>query len=168
MNPSAFHTAFLLLGSNLEPRGEWLQFAITQLEQRCGKISQLSAIYETAPWGKQDQPKFLNQAVGLHTPLQPEELLFQTLSIEKEAGRDREVRWGARTLDIDIILYEDVVMHTAQLTLPHPAMQERRFVLQPLYEIAPQVVHPVYHLTIKELLDRCKDSLQVKKIARQI
>ncbi|WP_235918460.1 2-amino-4-hydroxy-6-hydroxymethyldihydropteridine diphosphokinase [Sediminibacterium soli] len=155
--------AYLLTGGNLGNREENLQKACALIEERCGKIQSSSSIYETEAWGMRDQPAFFNQALALQTSLLPAELMRELLAIESEMGRTRTVKMGPRTIDIDILLIGDQVIHTDLLTLPHPAMASRRFVLLPLSEIAPALVHPVLHKTISVLLAECTDPLDVQK-----
>jgi 2-amino-4-hydroxy-6-hydroxymethyldihydropteridine diphosphokinase len=155
------NNAYLSLGSNEEDRKQWLERALTILAERCGTIEQQSPIYETAAWGITDQAPFLNMAVHLQTSLEPHELLQQILTIEIELGRQREVKWGPRTLDIDILLFNDDVIDTPELKVPHPFLQERRFTLVPLAAIAADIMHPVYHKTTRQLLDECADPLEV-------
>lgn len=154
--------AYLLLGSNEGDRVGWLQQCIAMLGSQHGKILQTSAVYETAAWGKEDQPDFLNMAVCIETILTPAELLQGIQHIEKELGRQREVKWGQRTLDIDILFFNDTVIRQPDLIVPHPFMQERRFALAPLNEIAPRLLHPVFGKTIQQLLEECPDPLEVK------
>ena len=130
--------AYLSLGANLGNREETLREAVRRLATADGvKTLAVSSLYETEPWGKKDQPSFLNIAVSLQTTLSPEALLALAQKIEKELGRVRHERWGARTIDIDIRCFEGVERNMPELTLPHPYMTERAFVLVPLAEIAP-------------------------------
>ena len=156
---------YILLGSNEGDRAECLQQAIRQIEKQCGPVMNVSALYETAAWGLEDQPDFLNQAIYIQTELAPEALLHETRAIEKAMGRQRTVKWGQRTIDIDIIFYGNTIVRTENLDIPHPMMHLRRFVLVPLNEIAPAFVHPVLHKTVQELLDECPDHLVVRRIS---
>ncbi len=126
-----------------------------------GKIAASSALYETAAWGNTEQPPFLNQVIALDTTLDARLLLTTILSVEKSLGRIRTTQWAPRTIDIDILLYGDEVIHDPELTVPHPALPERRFALTPLTEIAPDLKHPVLQKTISELVADCKDTLSV-------
>lgn len=153
---------YLLLGSNEGNRGLMLDTAAGAIEKTIGKIVKKSSIYETAAWGKEDQPSFLNQVVFVQTLLDTSGLLRATQSIETALMRQREVKWGQRTLDIDILFFNDAVIHTEQLRVPHPFLQERRFTLVPLKEIAPGLLHPVLHKTIEQLLAACPDPLEVR------
>jgi 2-amino-4-hydroxy-6-hydroxymethyldihydropteridine diphosphokinase len=119
-------------------------------------------LYETAAWGREDQPAFLNQAVAIRTMLAPEQLLEQCLSTERHAGRERLERWGSRTLDVDILLFGQEIIDRPGLTVPHPRLSERRFALVPLAEIAPELTHPQLGLTVTEMLARCPDPLPVR------
>lgn len=156
------NTAYLLLGTNEGDRLKWLEFATDELEDSCGNISQKSSIYETAAWGIEDQPSFLNMAVKLETDLEPLELLEKTNIIEQKAGRQRVVKWGQRTLDIDILFYNNAVIDEPNLKIPHPEVQNRRFALIPLGEIAPLYVHPTLKKAVNELLIECPDKLSAK------
>jgi 2-amino-4-hydroxy-6-hydroxymethyldihydropteridine diphosphokinase len=155
---------FLLIGGNMGDRLQNLHQAIALIAATCGPVIQQSAVYETAAWGKTDQAAFLNQALLLTTLLTPQELITAILSVEEQMGRRRMERNGPRVIDIDIIFYNDRVMHEPHLTIPHPQLQNRRFVLVPLVEIAPAFVHPVFHKTVRELLSECKDDLAVNKL----
>ena len=130
--------AYLSLGANLGNREETLREAVRRIgAAESVELTAVSSVYETEPWGKLDQPRFLNLAVAVETTLSPEALLALAQKIEKELGRVRHERWGARTIDIDILCFEGVERNTPDLTLPHPYMTERAFVLVPLAEIAP-------------------------------
>jgi 2-amino-4-hydroxy-6-hydroxymethyldihydropteridine diphosphokinase len=143
---------YLSLGSNLGDRQGNLAEAVRQLEA-LGVVKAVSSLFETEPVEVQtSQPWFLNCALGLETGLSPEEFLDRILAVEQAMGRRRTEPKGPRTIDIDIVLFGDAVLDTPQLTVPHPAMQQRRFVLEPLAEIAPEVMHPVLHKTVRELL----------------
>jgi 2-amino-4-hydroxy-6-hydroxymethyldihydropteridine diphosphokinase len=151
-------TAYIALGSNLGDREETLAAATDRLE-RLGRVEACSSLYETEPVGFQDQPAFLNAVVALETEFEPLPLLHALLAIERELGRDRSrgVLNGPRTVDLDLLLMGDSVIVGEELTLPHPALVRRRFVLAPLAEIAPQLRHPHYNQTMAELLAQLPD-----------
>jgi 2-amino-4-hydroxy-6-hydroxymethyldihydropteridine diphosphokinase len=157
------NTAYLLTGSNLGESASQLTLANQYISQKCGKIITQSAVYQTAPWGNQDQPFFLNQAIKLATDLEPEALMQELLHIETLMGRIRTIKYGPRVIDLDILFFNDLIINKPILQLPHPAMAERRFVLVPMAEIAPTQVHPVYNKTIQTLLIDCRDSSDVQK-----
>jgi 2-amino-4-hydroxy-6-hydroxymethyldihydropteridine diphosphokinase len=145
--------AYLSLGSNLGHREKYLREAISRL-QDLGLIRKVSAFYETQPVEVQgEQPWFLNCALAIETELMPMEFLSRMLAVEQSMGRIRTEPKGPRTIDIDILLFGNDVLDTPELTVPHSAMHQRRFVLEPLAEIAPAVMHPVLKRTIRELLD---------------
>jgi 2-amino-4-hydroxy-6-hydroxymethyldihydropteridine diphosphokinase len=133
------------------------------LEIYCGKIIHKSTYYETAPWGYLDQPAFLNQALALQTALSPTELMTILLSIEEKMGRVRIIKSGPRIIDLDILLIGSNIINTPALTVPHPALPDRRFALIPMAEIAPLLVHPILKKTIQELLVECSDDSDVQK-----
>lgn len=154
-------TVYLLLGTNMGDRLQLLADARTQIQASCGSIVQQSAIYETAAWGLEDQPDFLNMVVNIQTYLSPLDLLHATQKIENSLGRQRHIKWGQRTLDIDILLYGSSVIELPNLTIPHPFLQKRRFTLAPLAEIAVNIIHPVLHQSTAQLLAACTDPLPV-------
>ena len=157
--------AYLLLGSNLGDRAALLQVARAQLAATAGEIVAASALYETAAWGREDQPAFLNQALAVRTNLAANELLEKCLAVERAAGRERLEHWGSRTLDVDILFFGDEIIATPALIVPHPRLAERRFALVPLAEIAGPLVHPQLDMTVDELLARCPDPLPVRRWA---
>ncbi len=159
------HTVYLLIGGNLSDRKLNLEQAAQLIEEQCGDIISISSIYETAAWGFADQPAFLNQVLVLNTELEPEELMHKLLSVETKLGRVREQKMGPRTIDIDILLINDVTLQTDHLTVPHPSLHLRRFALTPLAEVSPTKKHPTLHKTISELLTDCPDTLAVTKIS---
>lgn len=149
-------TVYLSLGSNLGNRQAQLTTAITLLTERAGRISALSGFYETEPWGYNSTHPFLNMAVHLETSLSPLELLTITQQIEYELGRTLKKEKNSyedRPIDIDILLYDNIISDNPELVIPHPLMHQRLFVLQPLAEIAPNVIHPVLKRSIIELLN---------------
>ncbi len=137
--------------------------AVERLNKECGTVIATSSVYETAAWGKTDQPSFLNQAILLRTSMNARQLMRKILKVEKMMGRVREEKYGPRTIDIDILLFNGEVHNYPLLKLPHPEMHKRRFALMPLAEIAPDLKHPVLNKTITELLAVCPDELEVKK-----
>lgn len=157
------NTAYILLGGNMGDREHYLSLAREHIEKRCGKIHLRSSIYQTAAWGLQEQAAFLNQVVAIETALDAESLLTELLSIEKTIGRKRDARYGPRTIDLDILLFDEDVINTPSLTIPHPELQNRRFVLVPLAEVARFYLHPVLMKTVQQLLAECPDQLAVQK-----
>jgi 2-amino-4-hydroxy-6-hydroxymethyldihydropteridine diphosphokinase len=157
---------YLSLGSNIGDREARLRDAIARL-QTLGRVVSVSSFYETEPVEFTDQGWFLNCAVALETTETPEQVMEAILQIEHEMGRQRLQKKGPRLIDIDILLFSDKVVDSAQLTIPHPAMHERRFVLQPLAEIAPEAWHPVLKKTVRELLDTLPAGQVVRKPQKQ-
>ena len=148
-------------GTNLGKREDNLLRANDLIEKKIGKITKYSSLYETEPWGLEDQPAFINQAIELITELSPEEVLAAANGIEEEMGRIREKKWERRLIDIDIIFYGDQIIKTERLQVPHKHIQDRNFVLIPLMEIIPNFVHPIFHETIEELYEKSTDTLEV-------
>jgi len=156
---------YLLLGSNLGDREQLIEDAIKQIVNEIGEVFIRSSVYETEAWGNEDQPSFLNIALGVKTKLTPIDVLNKALEIELELGRVRHEKWGSRLIDIDLIFYDDIVVDMgAELQIPHPQMQYRKFVLEPLAEIAPDYIHPGLKITVREVLERLRDNLSVSKI----
>lgn len=156
--------AYLLTGSNEGDRHSHLKKVAEHLENAVGTIIQRSSIYETAPWGKPDQPNFLNQALLLSTSLDAVSMMGLILQIELIMGRKRMEKYGSRIVDIDILLFNHEVRDDPDLKIPHPELSNRRFALVPLDEISPSLKHPLLHKTIHVLLQECPDKLDVKKI----
>jgi 2-amino-4-hydroxy-6-hydroxymethyldihydropteridine diphosphokinase len=157
--------AYLSLGSNVGDRAVNLDTAIARL-RAFGEVVAISSWYETEPVEFTAQPWFLNCAVALNTDMTPEQLLAAILDIEQKLGRRRMQKKGPRLIDIDILLFGNAIVENAGLTIPHPAMQERRFVLEPLAEIAPDVSHPVLKQTIRDLRDALPPGQAVRKMTK--
>lgn len=155
--------AYLLTGGNIGDRLDYLARAKETIRKKCGNILLESHIYETAAWGMENQEAFLNQILKIETNSNPDELLQTILQIEEGLGRKREVKYGPRTIDIDILFFNDEVIDREGLKIPHPQLQNRRFVLTPLNEIASTKIHPVFNKTISRLLAECPDPLAVNK-----
>ena len=157
------NSAYLLTGGNVGDRPANLLTASTQISQVCGPIVKSSSVYETAPWGNNLQPAFLNQVLFVHTLLSARKLLNAILSIEAKMGRKRFEKYGPRLIDIDLLFFNSDIIRLPHLHIPHPEMIHRRFVMEPLAEIAPEFIHPVFQLSVKALLLQCEDKLDVKK-----
>lgn len=156
------HKTYLLLGSNLGDRKLILKNAAVVISQKIGVIESYSSIYETLAWGIEDQPAFLNQVIKVETSLHPQKLLTTINGIEKELGRVRHQKWGERLIDIDILYYNEDIIETENLVIPHPEIINRRFTLIPLAEIAPNYIHPIIKKNQSALLEICPDKLEVK------
>ena len=155
---------YLLLGGNLGDRKKNINAAIHLIKKSIGKVSRFSSLYQTAAWGNITQPDFLNQVIIIHTNLTAANCLAACLLIEVSLGRKRSFKNAPRTIDIDILFYNKAKMNQELLTIPHPALHLRRFVLVPLNELSPNFKHPVLQKSIHQLLLQCKDELNVNKI----
>lgn len=145
-------TAYISIGSNLGEREENCKKATNLIRKNGIAVTKQSKMYETEPWGVKNQPKFINMAIEVETDKRPDELLMLLKQIEKDLGRTETVKWGPRVIDLDILLYNDLVLDTPDLKIPHPHLHEREFVLRPLNEIAFDKKHPETGQTIKEML----------------
>jgi 2-amino-4-hydroxy-6-hydroxymethyldihydropteridine diphosphokinase len=148
------HIVYLALGSNLGNRLENLKEAMAALSPQL-EVKAKSHIYETPPWGYEDQPLFLNQVLKAQTYLEPEPLLKHLKRLEIALGRKPSFRNGPRLIDIDILLYDNLVLNTPALTIPHPHMHERGFVLLPMMDIAPDLIHPIIQKSVREMIVSC-------------
>lgn len=154
--------AYVLIGGNIGNRIQYLREAIARIGGTCGTVLQQSSVYETAAWGKQDQAAFLNQVIKMATPYSPADLLRKLLLIELEMGRVRKEKYGERTIDIDILYVGMQVVHTPDLTVPHPKLAERRFALVPMAEINAELIDPSTQKSIRHMLNNCSDTLDVQ------
>ncbi len=157
------HTVILMLGSNLGNRKENLESAVSELEQRTGTIQHMSEVYETEPWGMESERTFYNQCISLSTILDPSGVLEQIRTIEQQLGRPpSRVKFTDRTIDIDILFFDDLVMSREDLVIPHPGIRDRRFVIIPVLEIYPEYIHPGSGESMKDILRSCKDMKEVR------
>lgn len=155
---------YLLLGSNLGDRYSNISKSIDKINERVGVVTEMSSVYETEPWGTEDNLPFLNVVLSINTFYKPVDLLTILLKTEAETGRIRNsVKNAPRVIDIDILLYADAVIQLPELVIPHERMHLRRFVLIPMVELNPLLVHPLMGLSMKELLEQCTDTGWVKK-----
>ena len=157
---------YILLGGNLGDREENMTVARSYIEEQVGKIIKVSSIYETASWGIAGQPDFLNQVVLILTNFSAEKVMETILAIENKMGRIRTEKNASRIIDIDILFFNDEVINEPGLTVPHPQIQNRKFVLEPLDEIASDLIHPIFKQSIKNLLSTSKDKLKVKPLSK--
>ena len=158
-------TVFLGIGTNLGDRESNLREAILKIEEHIGMVLKFSAVYETAPWGFDAENDFLNMAVMVETIYSPAELMEKIIGIESMLGRDRnQDRYSSRIIDIDILFYNDLIINEKGLKIPHPLLHERRFVLVPLNELAPDLIHPVKGKSISLLLEECRDRSEIIKL----
>jgi len=158
------HSVFLLLGSNMGDRQLFIRQATEHIEVEISPVIKASALYETASWGKTDAPDYLNQVVLVQSDLAPREILKKVLNIEMVMGRRREEKWGPRIIDIDILFYGEEIISEPGLQIPHPELHKRRFTLEPLAEIAPDLYHPILKKNILTLKSELIDDLHVKKL----
>lgn len=155
---------FLLLGSNLGDRFFYLDEAIKKIEINIATVEKASSLYQTKAWGRANQPDYLNQVVLIKTDFSARQVLDQILAIELSLGRQRDLKWDSRTIDIDILFYGYEVITQPDLEVPHPRLHERRFTLEPLAEIAAGFMHPVFKKSVTQLKNELKDNLVVKKL----
>jgi 2-amino-4-hydroxy-6-hydroxymethyldihydropteridine diphosphokinase len=154
---------YLLLGSNMGNSKTQLSKAIIQIENQIGSITRKSGIYSTAAWGNIEQPDFLNQVIIAETALTARQTMQTILNIEKKMGRLRTVKNAPRIIDIDILFFNKEIIEQEQLSVPHPQIQNRRFVLVPLNQLSPNLRHPALNMSVHQLLMHCADKLNVKK-----
>jgi len=155
------NTIFLITGGNIGNRNKNLQNAATLIEKRIGSIIKRSKIYETDAWGITDQPSFYNQVHIVKSNFSAKEIIQRILKIEEKMGRIRTIKNAARIIDIDILFFNDEIINDPDLIIPHAEISNRRFVLTPLNELVPEMIHPVFNKSIHELLSACKDELKV-------
>lgn len=160
-----FHKVFLSTGSNQGNSIVNLLKTNALIAQQVGFVASTSAFYKTAAWGLTNQPDFINQCIQIYTPFPPKLLLKKLLNIEKQMGRVRHEKWGPRTIDIDILLFDDCKIFENTIQIPHPHIQNRLFVLAPLAEIAPSLIHPSFKKSIKTLLLETPDKLSIQKLS---
>lgn len=157
------HEVYISLGSNIGDKKSNLQKAIALISIKCEVVAQ-SSLYETAPWGNINQDNFVNQVIYLKTLYSPKNLMTFLLAVESEMGRIREDKWGPRTIDLDILFYDDVIIDEEKLKVPHPQISARKFILTPMAELSQSLIHPVLNKTINSLLAECSDNSEVKLI----
>ena len=155
------NTVYIQLGSNIGERESFITKSMHKVEADIGKIITASSIFETTAWGNENQNNFLNSVIEIKTPFDAFTILQKSQEIENNLGRERSDKWGERTIDIDILFYNNKIINTKELTIPHPLIQKRKFVLVPLSEIAPSYKHPILRKNISTLLSECKDTQKV-------
>lgn len=163
---SGANTALLLLGGNLANPEHTFEQALQLIKNRVGKIKNKSSLYWSEPWGFEADHNFLNQVITVSTPLQAQHLLSEVLNIEEKLGRQRNVDdsgYQSRLIDIDILFFNRQIINTGNLTVPHPALHQRKFTLLPLVEIEPEFEHPVFNETLSQLIKKCEDKTAVWK-----
>lgn len=158
------HLVYILLGSNQGNLAQQLENACLDIENEIGNIEDKSSYYQTAAWGNTQQDAFLNQVISVRTELNPKAILEKLLAIEAKMGRQRITKWEPRILDLDILFYDKLLLDETDLIIPHPHIQDRRFTLVPLVEIAANFIHPHLHLSMEALLEICPDPLMVEKM----
>ena len=155
------NTVYIQLGSNIGERESFIAKSMEQIEENIGEIITESSIFETTPWENENQNNFLNSVIKIKTTFDAFKVLKKSQEIENNLGRVREEKWGKRTIDIDILFYNNEIINTTKLNIPHPLIQKRKFVLVPLSEIAPNYIHPILKKNISTLLSECKDNQKV-------
>lgn len=155
------HVAYILLGSNMGDRKQKLQQAMERIAKDAGSVTSSSSIYETEPWGVKEQAFFLNQVIEIKTEMAPAELLMALKKTEEAIGRTGQTKWGPREIDIDILYYDELIIDTENLKIPHPQIPNRNFVLIPLMEIAGDYIDPLTQRTVDDIYDQSKDSSEV-------
>lgn len=155
------NTVYIQLGSNIGERESFITKSMHKVEDDIGKIITSSSIFETTAWGNENQNNFLNSVIEIKTPFDAFTILQKSQEIENNLCRERSDKWGERTIDIDILFYNNKIINTKELTVPHPLIQKRKFVLVPLSEIAPNYMHPILKKNISTLLSECKDTQKV-------
>ncbi len=168
MSNQFINHAYLLMGGNTGDRLNNLKTAAIAIEKHCGPILKRSYFYETAAWGMEGEPDFINQLLLITTDLDPEKLLSTLLGIESEMGRQRLKRYASRDIDLDILYYNDIVYKSASLNIPHPRISQRKFALVPLAEIAPELIDPLTAMNMITLLNRCDDPLEVNLFSTDV
>lgn len=158
---------YLIIGGNLGNRALNLALCKKEISEEIGLVLTQSSIYETAAWGKTDENNYLNRVLFLETILDAETVMKNSLQIEKKFLRVRHKKWEARIMDIDILFFNNEIIKTKKLQIPHPRVAERKFVLTPMVEIAPNLVHPLLNKTMTQMLAECEDTLEVSKVGRQ-
>jgi len=158
------HICYLSLGSNLGKKQANIELALEEIRKDIGEVLRISSIYETEAWGIVNQDNFFNIIAEVRTPSLPLNLISKILAIENRLGRVREKKWESRIIDIDIIFYENYIITTDNLTIPHPFLEKRNFVLEPLNELIPEFIHPRLRKSISQLATECLDKSWIKKL----